>query len=139
MQKSFREPGERLTDFPEAVWEEYDCQTQNRPFFIIETNELVPTRVEVGGEFNHRMVYVMCPVRPTGVVSGRLRTRIRFRGAPIVQETTEAYEIKPGRWIVDAEVSLPGDAEPGIYAYEIAFESRRLIFDKSLTFLVRGR
>ena len=139
MQKAFRQPGEHLADFPEAIWEEYDCQSQKRPFFIIETNELVPPRVKVGGDFNHRMVYVMCPPRPTGVVSGRLRTRIRFRGDPIVRETTEAYEIKPGRWILDAEVTLPEDAQPGIYAYEMDFKGAALRFEKRLTFVVRAK
>jgi hypothetical protein len=137
--KSLRKPGERLETFPEEVWEEYDCDTQKRPFFIIEENELVPPRVKAGGEFNHRMVYVMCPVRPTGVVSGRLHTRIRFRGNPIVRETTESYELKPGRWVLDAEISLPDNAAPGIYAFEVAFQSARLDFEKSLTFVVRPR
>jgi hypothetical protein len=139
LQKSLRKPGEHLESFPEVVWNEYDCAAQKRPFFIIEENELVPPRVKVGGGFNHRMVYVMCPARPTGVVSGRLRTRIRFRGNPIVRETTEAYEIKPGRWIVDAEVNLPENADPGIYAYELDFDSASLSFDKRLTFVVRAR
>ena len=139
LQKSLRDPGEHLESFPEEVWEEYDCDAQKRPFFIIEENELVPPRVKVGGEFNHRMVYVMCPPRPTAVVAGRLSTRIRFRGDPIVRETTEDYEIKPGRWIVDSEVTLPENAEPGIYAYELAFKGSRLSFEKSLTFLVRAR
>jgi hypothetical protein len=139
LQKSLRDPGERLESFPEEVWEEYDCDAQKRPFFMIEKNELVPRRVKVGGEFNHRMVYAMCPVHLTGVVSGRLFTRIRFRGNPIVRETTEAYEIKPGRWVVDAEVALPESAEPGVYAYELAFRGAALSFEKSLTFVVRAR
>jgi hypothetical protein len=139
LEKSLRHPGERLADFPEAVWQEYDCGAQKRPFFMLEKNELVPPRVRVGGDFSHRMVYAMCPERPTGVVSGRLSTRIRFRGNPIVRETTEAYEIKPGRWVVDAEVQLPPDAEPGVYAYEISFESDQLAFEKSLTFVVSAR
>jgi hypothetical protein len=139
LQKSLRDPGERLESFPEEVWAEYDCDAQKRPFFMIEKNELVPPRVKVGGDFNHRMVYVMCPPRPTGVVSGRLRTRIRFRGDPIVRETTEAYEIKPGRWILDAEVTLPEDAQPGIYAYEMDFKGAALHFEKRLTFVVRAK
>lgn len=139
LQKFMRKPGERLESFPEEVWEEYDCDAQKRPFFIIEKNELVPARVKAGGDFNHRLVYVMCPPRPTAVVTGRLRTRIRYRGDPIVRETTDAYEIKPGRWVVDAEVSLPENAEPGIYAYELEFKGTRLSFEKSLTFLVQAR
>jgi hypothetical protein len=120
------------------VWEEYDCDTQRRPFFIIERNELVPPRVEAGGEFNHRMVYVMCPRQATEVVAGRLTTRIRFKGAPIVRETDERYEIKPGRWVVDSFVRLPERVEPGIYAYEVAFAGDRIEFDKRLTFVVRS-
>lgn len=139
LQKTFREPGEEIDAFPEAVWEEYDCETQKRPFFIIEENQLVPPKVKPGGEFNHRMVYVMCPRRPTEVVAGRLFTRIRFKGDPIVRETEERYEIKPGRWVVDSFVELPEDAEPGVYAYEVEFEGGPLAFDKRLTFVVRSR
>ena len=108
VQKSLRSPGEKLESFPELVWDEYDCEAQKRPFFLIEANEIVPPRVSAGGAFNHRLVYVMCPARPTAVVSGRLVTRIRFRGDPIVRESTEAYEIKPGRWVV-VDATRPKD------------------------------
>ena len=139
IQKSLRQPGEKLKTFPELVWEEYDCESQKRPFFVIEDNELVPRRIKPGKAFNHRLVYAMCPKKPTEVVQGRLQTRIRYRGNPIVRENTEAYEIKPGRWIVDAEIVLPEAAEPGVYAYELAFKSRSIRFEKSLTFVVNPR
>ena len=139
VQKAFREEGIENESFPERVWDEYDCETQRRPFFIIEKNELVPPKLKAGGEFNHRMVYVMCPVRATAVVAGRLSTRIRFKGDAIVENTDDAYEIKPGRWVVDAFVEIPEDAEPGVYAYEVEFSGKGLSFDKSLTFLVKER
>ena len=137
--RSFRKPGEKIHAFPEEVWSEYDCQSQKRPFFIIEQNELVPSTVAAGGAFNHRMIYAMCPRQPTEVVTGTLHTRIRYRGNPILREATDSYEIKPGRWVVDAEVSLPPDAEPGVYAYEIGFQGSGVRFEKRLTFIVRGR
>ena len=137
LQRSLRDPGERIVDFPEIVWNEYACDERKRPFFALETNEVIPPQVKAGGSFNHRLIYAMCPVRPTAVVRGRLVTRIRFRGDPIVRERTEAYEIKPGRWVVDAEVSLPNTAEAGVYAYEIEFSSGDLHFAESLTFVVR--
>lgn len=137
VQRSFRPPGEHLESFPELVWAEYDCASQQRPFLVIEENELLPPRVRAGGAFNHRLIYAMCPQRPTEVVSGRLQTRIRYRGHPIVRETTEDYEIKPGRWVVDAEVTLPSDAGAGVYAYEISFVGGAVHFEKSLTFVVR--
>ena len=137
--KLFRDPGESLETFPEVVWEEYDCENQKRPFFIVEKNELLPEKVTPGGDFGHRFVYVMCPNLPTEVVQGELSTRIRFRCDPIVQERDALYEIKPGRWVVDAIVRLPEHAEPGIYAYEIAFDSDPFHFEKSLTFVVEAR
>ena len=139
VQKSLRSPGEELAALPDAVWQEYDCGAQKRPFFIIERNELVPPQVRSGGEFNHRLVYVMCPVNPTEVVTGRLSTRIRFKGSPIVVEQLPAWDLKPGRWVVDAMVKLPASAEPGIYSYELQFESEPVAFEKSLTFVVRAR
>jgi hypothetical protein len=139
VQKSLRSPGEDLVDFPEAVWEEYDCGSQKRPFFMIERNELVPPQVRTGGEFNHRLVYVLCPVNPTEVVTGKLATRIRYRGSPIVEDLQPGWDLKPGRWVVDASIALPEDAQPGIYSYELEFESGAVAFEKSLTFVVRSR
>ena len=80
----------------------------------------------------------MCPVNPTEVVTGRLATRIRFKGSPIVEDLLPGWDLKPGRWVVDAMVALPKDAEPGIYSYELQFESAPVTFEKSLTFVVRA-
>ena len=137
--KQFRNPGEKLETFPEQVWDEYDCGSQKQPFLIVERNELTPKTVVAGGNFGHRWVYIMCPAVPTATVEGTLATRIRFKGQPIVQDVDPDFEIRPGRWTVDAFVHLPDDAEPGIYAYEIEFESEPLLFKKSLTFLVTAR
>ncbi len=137
--KQFRTPGEKLDTFPERVWDEYDCDSQKRPFLIVEKNELTPQRVIAGGSFGHRWVYVMCPELPTAVVEGTLATRIHFKGQPIVQQMDSHFEIKPGRWTVDAFIHLPNDAETGVYAYELEFESEPLLFKKSLTFVVTAR
>jgi hypothetical protein len=137
--KHFRDPGASLETFPEVVSQEYDCENQKRPFFIIEKNDLLPEKVTAGSDFGHRLVYVMCPEHSTEVVEGRLSRRIRFKGVPIVEKTDPIYEIKPGRWVVDAIVHLPEEAESGIYAYELEFDSEPLEFEKSLTFLVVAR
>ena len=136
--KAMRKPGEQLTTFPDVVWAEYDCDKKKRPFFAVERNELMPRQIKPGGDFNHRMVYVMCPKRSTEVVKGLLRTRVRFKGRPIVRQADEGYEIKPGRWTIDSLIQLPEAAEPGVYAYEVQFKSPKLRFAKSLTFVVRA-
>ena len=79
------------------------------------------------------------PTKP----AGRFRSNVLRAGECMtriaVRETTEAYEPKPGRWIVDAEVGLPETAEPGVYAYEIRFESGAVTFERQLTFVVLAR
>jgi hypothetical protein len=137
--KHFRDPGAALQTFPEAVWAEYDCENQKKPFFVIEKNDLLPERVAAGSDFGHRLVYVMCPEHSTEVIQGELTRRIRFKGVPIVEKNDPIYEIKPGRWVVDAIVHLPDEAPLGIYAYELEFNSDPVAFEKSLTFVVVAR
>lgn len=139
VQKAAREEGARLEEFPEAVAEEYACARRPLPFFAIERGEIVPPRVPAGGEFNHRMVTVLCPARPTAVEVGRLVERIRFRGRLLHGQTRERFEIRPGRWVLDAFVEIPPDAEPGVYAYELRFEGPSVAFEESWSFAVEPR
>ncbi len=139
VRKSFREPGEHFEAFPEEVWKQYECEGRKLPFFKLERIELVPRKLRAGDEFNHRIVYALCPEHSSEVLAGTLQTRILFRGQAVVRETDPAYEFKPGRWIVDAFVSVPEQAEPGIYSMELAFEGAALSFEESQTFLVEER
>jgi hypothetical protein len=139
VQKAWREQGARLADFPEAVAEEYACRRRRLPFFRVERSEIVPPRVSAGGEFNHRLVTVLCPARPTEVEVGRLVEAIRFRGRLLHREARERFEIRPGRWVLDAFVELPTDAEPGVYAYELRFEGPSLAFEETSSFVVEPR
>jgi len=134
--RPFRKPGERLRAFPEEVWEEYSCDSKELPYFKIEQVELYPRRLEPGEEFGHRLVYVLCPLHTTGVVTGKFDTRILHRGQPLVIDTQERYDLKPGRWVVDAFIRLPETAEVGLYALELRFDSKIIRFQRSLDFAV---
>jgi hypothetical protein len=136
LRRALREPGQELVDLPEKVARQYDCDDKKLPFFRLEKNELNPIRVRPGGEFNHRMVYVMCPTNPTEVITGTLVTRIRFKGKAIVTDTVEPFEIKPGRWIVDAFIALPEKVEVGVYALELRFTSKssEISIEEGITF-----
>ncbi len=136
VQKSMRREGLANEAFPEVVWAEYGCDDRKLPHFQIETNELIPPLVKPGGEFNHRFTYALCPVRPTEVVSGRLDTKILYKGKPIYRETNEAYELLPGRWRLDTFVEIPENAAPGVYSYQMEFTNKALKFERGLTFLV---
>ncbi|MCH2171159.1 hypothetical protein MK489_10280 [Myxococcota bacterium] len=136
VEKSLRQEGTVNRAFPEVVWDEYNCEKRDLPFLEIETSELIPPEVEPGGDFNHRLVYALCPRRATEVVSGDLHTRILFKGRAIHQETHSNYELRPGRWQVDTFVEIPLEAEPGVYAHEVEFSSRHARFERTITFLV---
>jgi hypothetical protein len=138
LQKAGRSEGTRLAAFPEEVAAEYDCAHRKLPYFTIERSELVPPRVRPGGEFNHRLVTVLCPAHPTEVAVGRLVEGIRFRGRLVHRQTRGRFEIRPGRWVQDAFVELPADAEPGVYAYELRFEAPDVSFEQSWSFVVEA-
>jgi len=134
LKRAMREPGEQLIALPDDVASRYECESRRLPYFVLERNEINPARLEPGAEFNHRLVYALCPSEPTAVVVGNLRTRIRYKGRVIVDDRGQRFEIKPGRWAVDAFVRLPDDASPGIYSVEVGFESPRVAFRESATF-----
>ena len=136
LRRALREPGQELVALPGKVERQYDCDEKKLPFFRLEKSELNPHRVRPGEELNHRIVYAMCPESPTEVIEGTLVTRIRFKGRPIATETLDPFEIKPGRWIVDAFIALPGSAEVGVYAIELRFtsETSEIEIDECVTF-----
>jgi hypothetical protein len=140
IRRAVREPGQELVDLPTKIERQYDCDEKKLPFFQLEKNELNPIRVHPGEEFNHRMVYAMCPENPTDVIEGILVTRIHFKGKPIVSETLNPFEIKPGRWIIDAFIALPENAEVGVYALELRFTSKtsEIEIREGITFGVDG-
>jgi hypothetical protein len=139
LDRPFRVPGQKLTDFPEAVAQEFDCAKQKLPWFKLEELEVWPKRVDAGGQLGHRMVYVLCTGRPSDVVTGRLEMRILHRGKPIVDVPEPKYDLRPGRWVVDVFVGVPPQASDGIYALELAFKSPTVSFEKSETFVVEAR
>ena len=133
---ALRHPGEHNKTMPEEVAQEYHCDKRGLPFFEIEKSQLLPARVKPGKQLSHRIVYVMCPRRPTEVVAGTLDTIILFKGKIIFEEVVE-QEIKPGRWVVDTFIPLPAEAEPGVYALQLEFRSKHGNLDQRSDFIVK--
>lgn len=132
-----RQPGHHNKAFPESVATEYHCDKRPLPFFQFEQNELVPNRIDPGDEFNQRLVYVLCPQRPTAVVPGTLRTRVLFEGETILEEQVE-QKLRPGRWVLDSFVTLPETASPGLYAMDVTFESGEGRLHSQIDFVVKA-
>jgi hypothetical protein len=135
-QRALRPPGEKLAALPERVADEYGCARVTRPFVRLERVEVVPDRVRAGGAVNHRLVYALCPARTTDVVRGALVTRVLYAGQTLMSDRQPRYELKPGRWIVDATIEIPATARTGVYAIEVQFEGSSVRFRGERAFAV---
>ena len=138
LERPFRKPGVRLVDFPEKVGVEFNCASQKLPWFKLEQLEVWPKRLTAGNELGYRLVYVLCSDGPTDVVSGKLETRVVYRGQPILREPEPKYDLRPGRWVVDVFVTVPPSAGEGLYALELDFKSPNVKFARSETFAVEA-
>ncbi len=118
--RNAQQPGAKLLGTEVEVAREYDCAQQRRPLLVLEESALRPTPLAAGQEFGHRIVYALCPARAKQPLAGKLRTRIAFGGATVVDDTTE-FIAQPGRWAVDTFIALPPKAKPGAYQLEVTF------------------
>ena len=118
-----RQPGEEVATTPDEIWREFNCDHRSRPFVQAESMEVVPDRMRPGARVNYRLIYVMCPVNPSEVISTRVSRRILYKGQPVAANTNDEFEIKPGRWVVDSFFTLPANSPLGVYALEVSFEA----------------
>ncbi len=136
VKKQMRKPGEKLVTHPDRVWRQYRCSNRKLPFIQIESNELLPPRLTAGEELNHHLVYVMCPARPAQVVGGQLNRTLYFRGRPLFTDRTPGFEFKPGRWAVDAFITVSPKAQTGVYSLETRFDKRSVRINATQHFVV---
>lgn len=136
MEKGTRQPGEKLVSPADVVWKERNCARLQRPYIDIDLNEVLPSRVTAGEEFNHRMIYSMCPIRTAEVVVGDLSRRILFKGNTVFEDVSRRFEIRPGKWQLDAFIGIPAAAPAGAYSLEVAFSSGTLRFQRSASLVV---
>jgi hypothetical protein len=118
-----RQPGERVATTPDQVWHDFDCAKRERPFVHVESLEVLPEMIKPGGRVNYRLVYVMCPLKPSEVIKTRVLRSMLFKGEQVARNVNEAFELKPGRWVVDSFFTLPTASPFGVYALEVGFEA----------------
>jgi hypothetical protein len=115
-------PGPKLLGTEPEIALQYACAQQKTPLLVLEESSLRPTPLAAGQEFGHRIVYALCPARPKQGIAGKLRTRIRY-GAAVVLDDSADFRAEPGRWAVDTFITLPPQAKPGAYEIELEFTS----------------
>ncbi len=119
-----RKPGVHHVSFADEVAVEYNCADRKLPFFSIEKNDLLPSHPKRGGELSHRLIYVLCPSVPTESIEGKLTTRILHKARTLKTDAIP-FSIEEGRWVMHTFISLPESAEPGAYALEVSFRSKK--------------
>ena len=75
-----RHPGEQIATTPDKVWQELNCAKRERPFVQVERMEVLPEMIKPGGRVNYRLVYVLCPLKPSEVLKTRLVRNMLFKG-----------------------------------------------------------
>lgn len=130
------EPGEKLVLSAEKVWDRYDCADRRLPFLIVEENELNPKELEPGEELHHHFVYVMCPSKTWRVIKGNLYRKVSFQDKVVFQDVTNNVEFRPGKWDVDAFITVPEQAQSGTYFLNMVLSSKIATIEKNLFFVV---
>jgi hypothetical protein len=120
---SARQPGEQVAATPDQVWHDFNCSKRDRPFVHVESMEVLPEMIKPGGRVNYRLIYVMCPVKPSEVIKTVVSRRMLFKGEQVARNLNEAFELKPGRWVVDSFFTLPTNSPLGVYSLEVGFEA----------------
>ncbi len=137
IQKSMRKPGEKMLYHPDKAWDRYKCDGKTLPMLQIDEMEVLPPRLYAGEELNHHLIYAMCPEKPSQVIRGKLTRSISYKSEVIFQDVTRDFEFKPGKWSIDAFITIPAEAEPGVYSLEAKLTGTKQNFSKSLHFVVK--
>jgi hypothetical protein len=132
-------PGEVRQRGPEAIRKALRCDAQTLPFFVVDRNTVTPRVVSGGDELRHIVIYSMCP-SPTGeVYTGKLVRRIKLGEVTILDDVTEPFELKPGRWIQTALIRVPPDAPAGKYRFVTLIEVGTMRFDGEQRFEIKRK
>jgi hypothetical protein len=121
-----REAGEQLITDPARVWRKLRCDNRKLPYLQVDDNEVIPLRLTAGEKINHHLVYSLCPATPSEVVTARLSRSILYKGDIIFEDVTQNYELKPGRWSVDAFVKVASQAQAGVYSLQVSLSGEDL-------------
>ena len=120
---AIRQPGEQIAATPDRVWQDLGCENRQRPFVRAESLEVVPEMIKPGGRVNYRLIYVMCPMKPSEVIKTRVSRKMLFKGEQVARNVNDAFVLKPGRWVVDSFFTLPEESPLGVYALEVSFDA----------------
>lgn len=131
-----RRAGERTLVDASRIADDPACRGRRTAYTQIEQHEVLPKSFKAGREMNQRIVYVFCAAPQGRAVTGTLTRRILLDGRPLIADRDPQFQLKPGRYQIDAFVGVPPAAQPGSYMLEISFVSEALRFIDQQPFTV---
>jgi hypothetical protein len=126
---------QQVQDGP-SVWKEYRCGTKTLPFIVLERNEIPLSIVQPGEGFRQSFVYALCPADPSKSVEVTLNRTILAKGRVVLRDTVKHFELKPGRWAVNALVNVPAQAKPGAYELQLSLTTQTMAIKGLIPFFV---
>jgi hypothetical protein len=117
-------PGKKLAIAPERAWESENCELRPLPHLRLERSELMPPAVSRGNSIIYRFPYTACVPPQPGYMLGQFRTTISLEGKPLSTRSDDTFPVETGTWIVDTDIAVPKDAEPGVYSLEATLTAK---------------
>lgn len=131
------QPGEKAVVRPQdAAFQSLCVSASSRRYLWVNEVSVEPVRVKAGRVVNHRFVYTFCPQFAAASLTGTLTTSITQGGNVILTDPVDGYRLSAGQWAVDAHITVPPDAPPGVYTLSMSFASDAASFNGSADFTV---
>ena len=130
-------PGKKLAMAPERAWESENCELRPLPHLRLERSELTAPTVNRGNSIIYRFAYSACVPAQPGYILGRFRTTISLAGKPLSTRSDDTFPVETGTWIVDTDIAVPKDAEPGVYSLEATLAAKGATIQDRLNFTVQ--
>jgi hypothetical protein len=131
-----RTPGAKMKLAASDVASREHCESLSFPYVRLDLSEVRPTRIEPGGKINHRLIYTMCPDALGRRIRGVLTTTIFHGNEKVFTDVARNLELKPGQWIVDADIVIPPAAKYGGYVLQVDFRGGGVTLGDSTSFTV---
>lgn len=129
--------GRKLVMTPDAAWQTANCASRPLPYLRLDRSEVVPQAVKRGESIIHRFGYIACVPAQPGYILGQFQTVVVFNGKELSTRTDKTYPIDTGGWIIDTDIAVPPQAEPGLYRVEATLFAKDATVQDRINFLVQ--
>lgn len=111
-------PGRKLVALPDEVWKLENCAARTLPYIRLDRSDVKPKTVKRGDQIVYTLSYTACVPQQPGYILGEILTHIYFHDRLKSRRSDTEYPVETGRWVVNTEVVIPANAEPGLYEVE---------------------